>query len=155
MRLRWVAMSVFLFSSTLNYLDRQLLAAGAPSIKSEFHLSNREYGQLISLFSIVYASTAPFAGAFIDRVGLNAGVSIAVLSWSLASIGAGFTNGFRQLLGARTMLGVAEAAGIPCFGKANGTYLEPHELALGSAFNQVGVSLGLTLAPIVMALIAP
>jgi ACS family hexuronate transporter-like MFS transporter len=62
---------------------------------------------------------------------------------------------FRQVVAARTLLGVAEAAGIPCFGKANGVYLEPRELALGSAFNQVGVSLGLTLAPIVMALIAP
>ncbi len=155
MRLRWVAIIVVLLSSTLNYLDRQLLAAAAPALKGEFHLTNLEYGQILSVFSFVYAATAPFAGLFIDRVGLNAGVSIAVLTWSLASAATGFTNSFRELLAARTLLGVAEAAGIPCFGKANGVYLEPGELALGSAFNQVGVSLGLTLAPIVMAAIAP
>jgi len=154
-RLRWIAIVVVLFSSTLNYLDRQLLAAAAPALKGEFHLSNQEYGQILSIFSIVYAATAPFAGVFIDRVGLNAGVSIAVLTWSLAGAATGLTHSFRQLLASRTLLGIAEAAGIPCFGKANGIYLEPGELALGSAFNQVGVSLGLTLAPIAMAIIGP
>ena len=44
-RWRWIAISVFVISSLLNYLDRQLLAAGAPSIKSEFHLSNAQFGQ--------------------------------------------------------------------------------------------------------------
>lgn len=153
--LRWVAIIVALFASTLNYLDRQLLAAAAPALKGEFHLSNQEYGQVLSVFSIVYAVTAPFAGFFIDRVGLNAGVSIAVLAWSMAGAATGLTHSFRQLLASRTLLGIAEAAGIPCFGKANGIYLEPGELALGSAFNQVGVSLGLTLAPIAMAIIGP
>jgi ACS family hexuronate transporter-like MFS transporter len=154
-RLRWVAVIVVLFSSTLNYLDRQLLAAAAPALKGEFHLSNAEYGKVLSVFSLVYAITAPFAGWFIDRVGLNIAVSSAVLTWSLAGAMTGWTHSFNQLLASRTLLGVAEAAGIPCFGKANGVYLEPGELALGSAFNQVGVSLGLTLAPIAMALIAP
>ncbi len=154
-KLRWVAIIVALFSTTLNYLDRGLLAASAPALKAEFHLSNQQYGEILSIFSIVYAVTAPFAGLFIDRVGLNIGVSIAVLTWSFAGAATGFTRTFGQLITARTVLGVAEAAGIPCFGKANGTYLEAGELALGSAFNQVGVSLGLTLAPLVMAAIAP
>ncbi len=154
-RLRWVAIIVALFSSTLNYLDRGLLAAAAPALKAEFHISNQQYGEVLSIFSIVYAVTAPFAGLFIDRVGLNVGISIAVLVWSLAGAATGLTHTFAQLVAARILLGVAEAAGIPCFGKANGMYLEPKELALGSAFNQVGVSLGLTLAPIVMAVIGP
>ncbi|HWZ30546.1 MAG TPA: MFS transporter [Bryobacteraceae bacterium] len=153
--LRWVAIVVVMLSSTLNYLDRQLLAASAPALKSEFHLTNHEYGQILSIFSIVYAVTAPLAGVFIDRVGLNVGVSIAVLTWSLAGAATGLTHSFRELVASRTLLGIAEAAGIPCFGKANGVYLEPGELALGSAFNQVGVSLGLVLAPIAVAIIAP
>lgn len=153
--LRWMVIGVFAFSSTLNYLDRQLLAAVAPAVKGEFHLSNGEYGQLISVFSIVYAFTAPLAGLFIDRVGLNAGVSIAVLLWSMAGAATGLTHGFRGLLASRTLLGVAEAAGIPCFGKANAMYLEPGELALGTALNQVGISVGLTAAPLIVAALAP
>lgn len=153
--LRWVAITVFLFSSTLNYLDRQLLAAVAPSLKGEFHITNHEYGQIVSVFSIVYALTAPLAGWFIDTIGLNAGVGIAVVAWSAASAMTGLTHTFRGLLATRTMLGVAEAAGIPCFGKANAMYLEPRELALGTAFNQVGISIGLTIAPLIVAAVAP
>lgn len=153
--LRWIAITVFLFSSTLNYLDRQLLAAVAPSLKGEFHITNHEYGQIVSVFSIVYALTAPLAGWFIDTIGLNAGVSIAVVAWSAAGAMTGFTHSVRGLLATRTMLGIAEAAGIPCFGKANAMYLEPRELALGTAFNQIGISLGLTLAPLIVAAVAP
>ena len=153
--LRWVVISVALFSSTLNYLDRQLLAAVAPSLKTEFHLSNEGYGQIVSVFSIVYAAVAPLAGWFIDRVGLNAGVSVAVLIWSLAGAATGFTHNVRELVASRTLLGVAEAAGIPCFGKANALYLEPSELAIGTAFNQVGINIGLTAAPLIVAAIAP
>jgi ACS family hexuronate transporter-like MFS transporter len=153
--LRWFAISVFLFSSMLNYLDRQLLAAVAPSLRSEFNLSNHQYGQILSVFSIVYAVVAPAAGWFIDRVGLNAGVSIAVLVWSLAGASTGLTRSVSGLLASRTALGVAEAAGIPGFGKANSVYLAPSELALGTAFNQVGISLGLMAAPLIVAAVAP
>src|ERR1043166_5243890 len=153
--LRWFAIIVLLFASSLNYLDRQLLAALAPTLMSEVHLSNLEYGQIHSVFSIVYAVTAPFAGLFVDRVGLNAGVSISVILWSLVSAATGLTRSFPALLGCRTVLGLAEAAGIPCFGKATGIYLEPRELALGTAFNQVGISLGMFAAPLIVAALAP
>jgi len=153
--LRWVAICVFLFSSALNYLDRQLLAAVAPTLKGEFHLSNQDYGEIVSVFSILYALVAPLAGWFIDRVGLNLGASVAVLAWSVAGASTALARGIRDVFASRTMLGIAEAAGIPCFGKANGIYLEPRELALGTAFNQIGISLGLTAAPLLAAALAP
>src|ERR1700678_2344940 len=130
--LRWIAILIFCFSSTLNYLDRQLLAAVAPSLRSEFHLSNHQYGQIISVFSILYALVAPAAGWFIDRIGLNAGIGIAVMVWSVAGASTGLTSTVSGLLASRSILGVAEAAGIPGFGKANSIYLEPRELALGT-----------------------
>jgi len=154
-RLRWLAVSIFLISSFLNYLDRQLLAAVAPSLKVEFHLSNHQYGQVVSVFSIVYAVIAPLAGWFIDRVGLNLGVSVAVIVWSIASAATGMTRTLGGLLGSRSMLGVAEAAGIPCAGKATATYLAPRELALGTAVSQVGISLGLAAAPLIVAALTP
>ena len=153
--LRWVAIFIFIFSSMLNYLDRQLLAAVAPSLRSEFHLSNHQYGQILSVFSIVYALVAPAAGWFIDRAGLNAGVTVAVLVWSVAGASTGLTRSVSGLVVSRTALGVAEAAGIPGFGKANSVYLAPSELALGTAFNQVGISLGLMAAPLIVASVAP
>ncbi len=152
--LRWVAVLVFLFSSTLNYLDRQLLAAVAPALKSEFHLTDRDYGYILLAFSIVYAVAAPFAGLFIDRVGLNRGMTVAVGFWSLIGIATGFAGGFESLLLCRALLGAAEASGIPGSGKTSGTYLFPHELALGSAVSQIGLSIGGIAAPLLVGYLA-
>lgn len=152
--LRWLAVGIIVLSTAINYLDRQLLAAIAPALKSEFHLNNAGYGRIQSVFSIAYALVAPFAGMFIDRVGLNAGASAAVIVWSFASVATGFTRTFAGLLGCRTLLGIAEATGIPSSGKANATYLHPQELALGTGINSIGVSLGGILAPVMAALLA-
>jgi ACS family hexuronate transporter-like MFS transporter len=144
---RWLVLSVFVLSSTINYLDRQTLATLAPVLRSELRLSNAEYGWIVSAFSITYAACAPFAGLLIDRVGLYRGISIAIGMWSLAALSTGWVRGFGDLLLCRAMLGVAEAGGIPAAGKAIQQYLLPPERALGNSLNQAGVSLGLILAP--------
>ncbi len=144
---RWVALAVFVLCSAINYLDRQTLATVAPLVRAEFHLSNAQYGLILTAFSIVYAATAPFAGLLIDRIGLNRAISLAVAIWSCAGILTGFTGGLPGLLGCRAVLGLSEAAGIPAAGKAIHRYLLPAERALGSALNHAGVSLGLIVAP--------
>jgi len=68
---RWLVLSVFVLSSTINYLDRQTLATLAPVLRAELHLSNAQYGWIVSAFSIAYAACAPFAGLLIDRIGLD------------------------------------------------------------------------------------
>lgn len=146
--LRWVALSIFLLSGALNYLNRQILPALAPQVRGEFDLSNADYGMLLAVFSITYAFGAILAGLFIDRVGLNWGMSIAVALWSLAGIGTGFVNGFIGLLLFRAALGVAESGGIPGSGKAAALYLPPQERAFGAAGSQIGVSIGAIAAPL-------
>jgi MFS transporter, ACS family, aldohexuronate transporter len=153
--LRWLAIGMIVFSSMINYLDRQLLAALAPTLKSEFHLNNAQYGQIVSAFSVVYGLVAPLAGALIDKVGLNTGITAAVMLWSFASAATGWTTTFPSLLACRSVLGVSEAAGIPASGKANATYLHPSELALGTGINQIGLSLGAIFAPLLVAAMAP
>ncbi|MBV8847216.1 MAG: MFS transporter [Bryobacterales bacterium] len=152
---RWIAVAVFVLSTSLNYLDRQLLAAVAPTLRSEFHLSYAQYGQIQSVFNLSYSIIAPFAGWFIDFVGLNLGATIAVAVWSLAGAVTALLRSFSGLLACRTILGAAEAASIPSTGKANATYLESHELALGTAINNVGLSLGSIAAPLLVASLAP
>lgn len=151
--LRWIAIVIFLLSSSLNYMDRQLVAALAPTIKAEFHMSNQDFGVLLLGFSIVYGLSAPFAGLLIDRIGLNTGTTLAVAFWSVATMSASMVTSFTGLFASRATLGIAQAAGIPSFGKANGSYLESRELALGLAFNQIGISLGLIAAPLLATVI--
>lgn len=149
--LRWFAVSVFFLISALNYLDRLLLAALAPELQREFHLSLDGYGYLISAFSIAYALSSPLMGLMIDRLGLNLGSSLCVGVWSIAGAATGFAHGFTTLLLTRGVLGMAEGGGIPAAGKASALYLEPGERALGAAASQVGLSLGGIVAPLLAA----
>ncbi len=92
---RWVAISVFILASVLNYHRSpdlghhgRHLANAAP----EFPFSYGDYGLLLSVFSIAYAVSALFAGWFIDRVGLNRGTTVAVAVWAIASFGTGASH---------------------------------------------------------------
>jgi MFS transporter, ACS family, aldohexuronate transporter len=146
---RWVAVTIFIFSSVLNYLDRQVLATMAEIWRAHpaFPFTYGDYGSLLSVFSIAYAVSALFIGWFIDRVGLNRGATIAVAIWGVASFGTGMSHNVHQLLIWRAVLGVAEAGGVSAALKAVAMYLLPEERALGGAVGQLGLSLGAGLAP--------
>ena len=131
---RWLAVTVFILSSALNYLDRSLLNVLAPLILKEFALDQKSYGFIISAFSIVYAFSSLGAGILLDRIGLNKSISAAVAWWSSVSIFTAFTTGFGSLLGVRAALGVGESAGVPAFGKLNGIYLKPSRTGTGDGF---------------------
>ena len=146
---RWVAISVFILASVLNYLDRQILATMVDiwRARPEFPFTYDDYGLLLSVFSIAYAGSALFAGWFIDRVGLNRGTILAVAVWAVASFGTGSSHSVRELLIWRAVLGAAEASAIAAVTKAVAMYLLPPERAVGQAMSQLGLSLGAGLAP--------
>jgi len=146
--LRWLAIAVIALSSSLNFLDRQVLAALAPQLMREFRITAAQYGDVIFAFSICYALAAPLAGLFIDRLGLRLGTSLAVAGWSLAGLTTGLTSTLGQLTVCRSVLGIAEAGGIPGTGKACAIYLKPQERAIGSGITQMGLSFGAIAAPI-------
>lgn len=151
---RWGAVSVFALASAWNYLDRLTLSAAAPSIRAEFHLSNTDYGWLLSAFALAYALASPLVGWFLDRLGLETGIVWAVGLWSLATALCGWTRTFGQLLGSRVFLGIWESAGVPAAGKLNAIYLEPKDRAIGAAMTQVGLSIGGIGAPLLVAAMA-
>ena len=153
-RYRWLVLGIFVLSSAINYLDRQTLAALAPLLEAEFHLTRAQFGWVLGLFSATYALSAPFAGMLIDAIGLDRAISLVVGVWSCAGIATGFTQGLRALIGCRIVLGASEAGGIPAAGKAIHQYLRASERALGNAVNQAGVSLGAIAAPPLAAWIA-
>jgi MFS family permease len=153
--LRWIAISVFVLMNVLNFLDRGLLSANGPTVKSEFTLSNTQYAEMISAFSIIYALVAPFAGALLDRMGLTRTVGAAVVTWSLGSAATGITRTFRGLLLSRAVLGVGEAAALPCLSKASALYLPPAEWGLANAVGSITVTAGIVAAPLLAAIMSP
>jgi ACS family hexuronate transporter-like MFS transporter len=148
---RWGVVSVFALASTWNYLDRLVLSAAAPRVRAEFHLTNAQYGWVLSAFSLAYALASPAMGWLLDWLGLEIGIVWAVAMWSVSSVLGGLGRGFGQLLGTRAMLGAFESAGIPAAGKLNASYLEPENRAIGAAMTQVGLSIAGVAAPLLVA----
>ena len=149
---RWIAYGVFVISSTLNYLDRFLLNTLAPLVMLQLHFSQTGFGFLISAFSIAYAASSLAAGWFLDRVGVNRGISVAVSWWSAAAVATAFVGNFSGLAVCRIGLGIGESAGVPAVGKLNALYLRSEERAMGTAVNQIGLSLGAPLATLFIGL---
>ncbi|HEX4277276.1 MAG TPA: MFS transporter [Bryobacteraceae bacterium] len=141
---------MFALASAWNYLDRLTLSAAAPRIMAEFHLNSRDYGWLISAFSLSYTFASPAVGWFLDRLGLETGIVWAVALWSFATAVCGWSRSLGQLIGARIFLGMWESAGVPAAGKLNAIYLEPKNRAVGAAMTQIGLTIGGIGAPLLL-----
>lgn len=107
---RRYALGLFLAVNLLNYIDRQVLYAVFPLIKRALNLSDTSLGLLGSSFMVVYMITAPvfgWLGGKSSRVRLAAsGLGV----WSLATMFAGITASYNQLLAARSLVGIGEAS---------------------------------------------
>jgi len=83
---RWVIVSLLFFSTTINYLDRQVLSlTWTDFLVPEFHWTNTDYGNITGLFSIFYAVSMLFAGRFIDWLDTKKGFAWAIGLWSLGA----------------------------------------------------------------------
>jgi ACS family hexuronate transporter-like MFS transporter len=147
-KLRWFAVIVLVLSSALNYLDRMVLAALMPTIQIEFGLSREDVGAVVSAFSVVYALSSPLMGHLLDRIGLRKGTAFIVALWSAVGMATGFAGTFIALLLCRSLLGFAEAGGVPATGKGFAIYLHPEDRATGAALSQVGLTIGSMGAPL-------
>lgn len=107
---RRYALGLLLAVNLLNYIDRQVLFAVFPLIKTDLNLSDTELGFLGSAFMLSYLLFAPLFGWLGDawsRTKLAAG---GIVLWSLATALAGFAPGYRTLLAARATVGIGEAS---------------------------------------------
>lgn len=95
--------------NVVNYLDRFIISALLPSIKSDLNLSDAQLGLLHTAFTFSYLLSAPFLGFLGDRVVRKWLASLTVFFWSLATALSGVATSYRQLLGIRAMVGIGEA----------------------------------------------
>jgi MFS family permease len=94
----------------VNYIDRFILAAVLPRIKTDFALNDLQLGLLANAFLVAYFITSPAFGRLGDRGSRPRLIGAGVALWSLATAAAGLTRNFMQLIAARAAVGVGEAA---------------------------------------------
>ncbi|MBX3200867.1 MAG: MFS transporter [Labilithrix sp.] len=109
----WAVAAVATLGMSVSYVDRQTLAAIAPSVTRALAIDNTQYGWLLGAFSMAYLVGAPVAGIVVDRLGARRGFAAAVIVWSLVAGAHALAFSFASLFALRVLLGMAEAPSFP------------------------------------------
>jgi MFS transporter, Spinster family, sphingosine-1-phosphate transporter len=109
-RMSSYGLAVVTLLNLVNYVDRYILAAVLPRIKTELALSDFQLGLLSNAFLVSYVATSPLFGRLGDRGSRPRLLVSAGAFWSLATAAAGLARNFGQLVAARAGVGVGEAA---------------------------------------------
>jgi len=149
---RWIICALLFFSTTCNYLDRQVI-----SFLKEFFCrsqdaggfgwSNTDFANLTSWFTAFYAGVTIVAGWVIDKIGAKAGLALALITWSIF----GMVNAFvgRLLLAhilVRSAFAVGEAGNFPASIKTVAEWFPKRERALATAIFNSGSNFGAMIA---------
>jgi len=151
---RWTICALLFLVTTVNYVDRQVLGILAPTLQSDLHWSESQYGDVVSWFSLVYAFGFLIAGRWLDRVGVRRGFATAVVVWSLAAIGHAFARTTAAFSAARALLGLGESANFPGAIKAVAEWFPKEERALATGIFNAGTNTGAIVTPLVVPWIA-
>ncbi|MDR1865596.1 MAG: MFS transporter [Bacteroidales bacterium] len=175
---RWVICAMLFVATTINYLDRQVLSLTWDEfIKPEFHWNDTHYGNITSIFSIVYAVCLLFAGRFVDWIGTKKGFLIAIGVWSVgaclhavcgivteayvglhsaaelaAQVGDAAvviaTVSMYSFLVARCILALGESGNFPAAIKVTAEYFPKKDRAYATSIFNAGASVGALGAPL-------
>ncbi|MBV8910769.1 MAG: MFS transporter [Gammaproteobacteria bacterium] len=104
------ALGLLTAMNLLNYLDRFVVAPLASSLKQAMALTDTQLGLLPSVFLVVYMFAAPLFGSWGDRGRRTRPIALGVGLWSVATLLSGLARNYPQLLVARALVGVGEAA---------------------------------------------
>ncbi len=142
---RWTIASLLLFSTTVNYMDRNVIGFLKDYFCSPdgFGWSSTDYSTLTSVFTFFYAGFTLVAGWVIDKVGAKIGLAASLIIWSITGMLSAFmgTTITRQSI-ARSLFGMGEAGNFPASIKAVAEWFPKKERALATGIFNSGSNMG-------------
>jgi len=141
-------------ATTVNYVDRQVLGILAPTLSRELRWTETDYAAIVSWFSVAYGLGLLVMGRVMDRIGVRAGLAIAVLVWSLAAMGHALVRTVAGFGVARALLGLGESGNFPAAVKAVAQWFPKSERALATGVFNAGSNVGVVVAALLVPPIA-
>ncbi|MGA2710222.1 MAG: MFS transporter [Steroidobacteraceae bacterium] len=110
---------VYLLAAVLfiNYVDRGAMPTAGPMMLSDLHLSNTQFGFLISAFSWTYVLFQIPVGWLAERYGAHRILAAGLIVWASATLLIGLSSTFTVLFALRLLLGIGESTGFPSVSK--------------------------------------
>lgn len=140
-RVTWliVIMASLMF---INFIDRGNLATVGPLLIDELHLSNTQFGLLLSAFYFSYAPAQLLTGWLCERTNIFMLLGFGVAVWSLTTAATGLVSGFSALLAMRILLGLGESIVFPACSKLFAQFIPEHRRGSANGWAAAGLSIG-------------
>jgi len=145
--LRWWIVGLIFLATLINYIDRLTISVLAPVITRDLHLTNTEFGGIITWFLLAYTISQGLSGKLYDRIGTKRGFVCSIVLWSIAAMAHAFARGLASLSVIRFMLGLGEAGNWPGAAKTVAEWFPIRERAFGMAIFNSGAAIGSVVAP--------
>ena len=106
----WLVLALTFGLLLSDYMSRQLLSAIFPLLKAEWRLSDSQLGGLGGVVPLAVGVLTLPLSLLADRIGRVRSIAAMAILWSLATLACGLSARYGQMLFARAMVGVGEAA---------------------------------------------
>jgi ACS family hexuronate transporter-like MFS transporter len=149
-RVRWTICAMLFAATSINYMDRQVIAILAPTLQHSIGMTEVGYGHIVAAFQIAYALGLVAAGRFVDKVGTRIGYMVIMAVWSLSAMGHALANTVLEFGIARFSLGLGESGNFPAAIKTVAEWFPQNERSLATGIFNSGANLGAILAPLIV-----
>ena len=157
---RWIIVALLFFSTTTNYLDRQVIGYlkplfSKPLSEGGLNWTSTDFATVTSCFTALYAVTTIFAGWVMDKIGTKLGLAISLVIWSVFGMANAFCGAsvFNHAV-IRSLFGIGEAGNFPASIKTVAEWFPKKERALATGIFNSGSNIGAMLASITVPIIA-
>ncbi len=145
---RWVICGLLFFSTTVNYMDRQVISYlkeffCLPVAQGGFGWTNSDFSYVTAFFTGFYAGMTIIVGWLIDKIGTKLGLALSLIIWSVFGILNAFVG--RQVamhVLVRSAFGIGEAGNFPASIKTVAEWFPKRERALATGVFNSGSNFG-------------
>jgi MFS family permease len=142
----WFALWVLFGINTMNFYDRQILAAVTEPVRKEWGLSDSAMGLLGTAFTLLYAAVGLPLGRLADTWSRTRLLSIGVIAWSLLTSASGLARNYTTLFITRLGVGVGEASCAPAANSLIGDLYPASQRGRALSIFMLGLPIGLFLS---------
>jgi len=145
---RWVICGLLFFSTTVNYMDRQVISYlkeyfCTPVDHGGFGWSNTDFANVTSAFTAFYAGMTILGGWVIDKIGTKLGLAVALIIWSVFGILNAFVGRLVAMhIAVRSAFGIGEAGNFPASIKTVAEWFPKRERAFATGIFNSGSNVG-------------
>lgn len=151
---RWTICAMLFVATSINYMDRQVIAILKPTLQHTIGMTEVDYGYVIFAFQLAYAVGVLAAGWLIDKLGTRVGYCVFMAIWSLSAMGHALASSALEFGIARFFLGLGESGNFPAAIKTVAEWFPQKERSLATGIFNSGANVGAILAPLIVPWVA-